>query len=444
MTKARGIRRRIFLGGAIGAGAGLLGFPPVVSRQALGSAARPAPSDLIAVGCIGVGPRGRDVMEGFLAHKDARIVAVCDVKAWVRDEAARHVDRRYKSAGCAAYNDFRELLDRPDIDAVSSATCDHWHVLTALAAARSGKDVYLEKPMGLCMAECIALRRAIHRYGRVFQFGTQQRSYGHFRRACELALNGRVGKVHTINVWSPGSSCGGSFEVEPVPKGLDYEMWLGPAPYVPYTKDRCSNSLWWFISDYALGFIAGWGIHPMDIAAWGAGADFDAPVSVEGWGEFPAEGVADTAVNWFITYKFANGLTMCFAGDPRPAEWAARYPTSTSHGTAFEGTDGWVHVHRGAFDSSPADIVKADRAPEKIKLYESSSHVGNFVECVRTRRKTVCDIDTAVRSETFCQIGEIAIRLGRKVVWDPAVERFVDDESANRMLSRGMRSPWKL
>lgn len=438
------MHRRSFLGGAIGAGAGLLGFPLVVSRSAFGSAARAAPSDLVAVGCIGVGPRGRDVMEGFLGNKDARIVAVCDVKAWVRDDAARHVDQRYQSAGCATYGDFRELLERADIDAVSSATCDHWHVLTALAAARSGKDVYLEKPMGLCMAECIALREAMHRYGRVFQFGTQQRSEGHFRRACELALNERIGKVHTINVWSPGSSRGGSFEPEPVPKGLDYEMWLGPAPYVPYTKDRCSNSLWWFISDYALGFIAGWGIHPMDIASWGAGAGFDSAVSVEGKGEFPTEGVADTATNWFLTYKFANGLTMHFAGDPRPAEWAARYPTSTSHGTAFEGKDGWVHVHRGVLDSSPAEVVKADRASEKIKLYESGNHVGNFVECVRTRRRAVCDIDEAVRSETFCQIGEIALRLGRKVVWDPATECFLGDEAANRMLSRAMRGPWKL
>ncbi len=427
------------------AGAGLVaGFPASIVSTALGAAGRTAPSDKIAVGCIGVGPRGRDVMEGFLANSDARIVAVCDVKEWVRDDAARHVDQRYQSAGCAKYGDFRELVERDDIDAVLSATCDHWHVLTALAAVRSGKDVYLEKPMGLCMNECIALRDAVRRYGRVFQFGTQQRSEAHFRRACELARNERIGKLHTVNVWSPGSARGGEFVPEPVPKGLDYEMWLGPAPYVPYTKDRCSNSLWWFVSDYALGFIAGWGIHPIDIASWGAGELFTSTVAVEGKGEFPTEGVADTAADWRITYKFQNGLTMNFAGTPRPEEWAKRYPTSTDHGTAFEGSEGWVHVHRGMLDSSPADVVKADRAGEKVKLYESGDHAGNFLECVRTRRKAVSDIDEAMRSETFCQIGEIAIRLGRKITWDWTTERFVDDEAANRMLSRAMRGPWRL
>jgi len=233
------ISRRKFLKRAAGA----VGFPYIVSSSALGKDANVAASNRITVGCIGVGPQGTGVMRNFLAQEDARVVAVCDVKSNVLREAQERVNKHYQGTGCAAYNDFRKLIARDDIDVVLAATPDHWHVLVALAAVKAGKDVYLEKPMGLSLAQDQALRAAVHRHGRVFQFGTQQRSNRNFRFACELALNGRIGKLHTINVWSPGSSQGGSPEPVPVPQWLDYNMWLGPAPYTPYTKDRCSTSL---------------------------------------------------------------------------------------------------------------------------------------------------------------------------------------------------------
>ncbi|MHC4170761.1 MAG: Gfo/Idh/MocA family protein, partial [Planctomycetota bacterium] len=254
--------RRQFLRQAAGAAAGAVALPYVVSSSALGAAGAVAPSERITVGAVGVGPQGTGVMRNFLRQPDAQVVAVCDVKSNVLKARQDLVNKHYKSTGCKAYKDFREVMARDDIDVILAAPPDHWHVLIALAAVKSGKDVYLEKPMGLSLAQDQALRTAVHRNGRVFQFGTQQRSGRNFRFACELALNGKLGKLHTINVWSPGSNQGGDPTPVSVPEWLDYERWLGPAPFTPYTKDRCSNKLWWFISDYALGFIAGWGIHP--------------------------------------------------------------------------------------------------------------------------------------------------------------------------------------
>ena len=436
--------RRSFLKAATIAAASGVAIPQVVPSSVLGNGERAAAGERIAVGCIGTGHRGNAVMGEFMGQKDVQIVALCDVKAWALKETKERVDKQYGGNACATYSDFRKLLDRSDIDAVLVASTDHWHVLHSIAAARARKDVYMEKPMGLNMAECIALRKAMEENRRVFQFGTQQRSDGKFRLACELALNEKIGKLRTINVWSPGSSAGGSPEPAPVPEGLDYDMWLGPSPFKPHTQNRCDNSLWWFISDYALGFIAGWGIHPIDVAAWGAGEKLNSTVEVEGKGEFPKQGVADTAMNWRIKLKFENGLVIDFAGDPRPEEWTKRYPQSESHGTAFEGSEGWVHVNRAALNSQPASLVDAKIPENGIHLYRSPGHVRNFLDCVKSRAKTICPIDEAVRSETLCQISEIAIRLGRKVKWDWKTETFPDDEEANRKLKRAMRAPWTL
>jgi predicted dehydrogenase len=442
--KAREINRRQFLRRTTGAAVGAVSFPYIVSSSALGKAGSVAASNRITVGCVGVGPRGTAVMRNFLAERDAHVVAVCDVKSHVRQAARNLVNEHYQSDGCAAYNDFRKLIGRDDIDVVLAATTDHWHVLVALAAVKAGKDVYLEKPMGLSVEQDQALRAAVHRYGRVFQFGTQQRSSRDFRFACELVLNGRLGKLHTINVWSPGSSQGGSPEPVPVPKWLDYNMWLGPAPYKPYTKDRCSNKLWWFISDYAVGFIAGWGIHPVDIAVWGGGDKLAGPVEIEGRGVWPTEGVCDTAMNWNVTGKYASGVTMNFTGNPFPEEWRKRYGRTGSHGTAFEGTEGWVHVDRSGINAYPEKLLQTKFGPNEISLYNSSNHVRNLLDCVKSRAKTICPIDEAVQADIICHISDIAIRLEQKLKWDPKTERFVNNAPANRRLSRSMRSPWTL
>jgi predicted dehydrogenase len=384
-------------------------------------------------------------MGNFLAQKDARVVAVCDLKKLAREQACNLVNKHYQNEDCATYQDFRELIARGDIDVVSIATTDHWHVLVSLAAARAGKDIYLEKPMGLSLAEDQALRETCHRYGTIFQFGTQQRSSRDFRFACELALNERIGKLHAINVWSPGSASGGSPEPAPDPDWIDYNMWLGPAPYTPYTKDRCSNALWWFISDYALGFIAGWGVHPLDIALWGGGEKLACPAEIEGKGVWPdPAGVCDTAMNWNVVAKYDSGVTLNFTGCPYPDEWRKRYGRTTDHGTAFEGTEGWVHVDRSGINAHPKELLQTEFGPNKIRLTESNNHARNLLDCVKSRAQTICPIDAAVQADIVCQISDIAIRLEQKLRWDPTKERFVNNDAANRRLVRSMRSPWSL
>jgi len=442
--KNRIISRRRFLRRTAGTAVGVVGFPYLISASALGNAGGVAASKRITVGCVGVGPQGSGVMGNFLKQKDAQVVAVCDVKSHVLKAAQERINKHYESDGCAAYKDFEKVMARDDIDVILAATPDHWHVLVALAAVQSGKDVYLEKPMGLSLAQDQALRTAVHRHGRVFQFGTQQRSERNFRFACELALNGRLGKLHTINVWSPGSSQGGDATPVPAPEWLDYDRWLGPAPYTPYTEDRCSNKLWWFISDYALGFIAGWGIHPIDIAFWGGGDQVTTPLTVEGKGTWPTEGVCDTAMNWNVVLKYDSGLTMNFTGDPFPEEWRQRYGRTTSHGTAFEGTEGWVHVDRSGINANPKELLQTEFGPGDTRLPESDNHVRNLLDCVKTRGKTVSHIDDAVQGDILCHISDIAIRLEQKLRWDPKTERFIDNDGANRRPSRPMRSPWTL
>ncbi len=464
-TKNGCTNRRGFLKRATGAVLGTMSLPRIVQSSALGKAGPVAPNSRITVGCIGLGNQGLALLRGFLGKPDVQIVAVCDVHAIKREETRKLIERHYARkqgetsyAGCSSCNDFRDLIFRSDMDAVVIATPDHWHVPIAAAAVRAGKDIYLEKPIGVSIAEAQALRETVLRYGAVFQFGTQQRSDFEFRRACELVRNGRIGKLHTINVWSPSSESGGSTEPTAAPPELDYEMWLGPAPFAPYTKDRCSNinpffpspeKIWPFISDYCIGWIAGWGIHPLDIALWGAGLKLDGSVEVEGTGIFPPAGACDTATNWNVILSFpAGGVKINFRGTggrngPAPAEWRRRYAKAGGHGTVFEGDEGWIHVRRGYIDAQPKSLLQSQIGPDGIRLYESNDHIRNFLDCTKSRATTIGSIETAIRVDTLCHLSDIATRLEQKLTWDPRHERFVNNETANRLLSRAMRSPWR-
>ena len=445
MVRHKNVTRRNFLKTTTGVALGALGFPYVIRATALGKSGSVAPSERITVGCVGTGPQGTYVMQNFLSQGDCRVVAICDLKAPVREATKNLVDGHYKNKDCATYTDFRELIARKDIDVVTVATCDHWHVLVALEAARTGKDLYVEKPLGLSLAEDQALREVCRRHGTRFQFGTQQRSSRDFRFACELVKNKRIGELKTVNVWSPGSTSGGPRNVAQPPDWIDYDMWLGPAPYHAYTPDRVTNQWWWFISDYALGFIAGWGVHPLDIALWGLGDKLPCPLEIEGKGQWPdPNGVCDTAVNWDVVCKFDNGITMNFTGWPTRNEWVKRYGQLESHGTAFEGTDGWVVVDRARIQAHPRELLEAQWGPNDTRLYESNNHARNLLDCVRSRQDTICPIDVAVQADALCQISDVAIRLEQKLRWDPAQERFVNNDTANRRLVRAMRSPWRL
>jgi predicted dehydrogenase len=386
------------------------------------------------MGSIGVGGQGKPVMRSLMGRPDCRMLAVCDVDAKRLNQARDIVNAQYGNQDCATYGNFRELLAREDIDAVLIATPDQWHVLQAIEAARAGKDIYLEKPLGLSVQEDIALRRAIYKYERVFQFGTQQRSDRNFRFACELVRNGRIGKLQRIIAATPASRAVDSYRPSPVPPELDYEMWVGPARWMPYTQGvlgSCGN--WGHISNFSLGWVTTWGIHHVDIAQWGNSADTTGPVEVEGTGVFPKDGLYDCAVAWDMTLKYANGVTLNFVDNKKRKQ-----------GVLFEGSDGWIFVERGSIDAQPKSLLNEKIGADEIHLPASNDHSKNFIDCIRARTTPVSSIEAAVRSDTVCHLSDIAMRLGRKLTWDPQTERFTNDEQANRVLSRSMRSPWHL
>ncbi len=417
-------------------------FPMIIPSSALGLAGTVAPSNRVVVGCIGVGDRGSYLLETVLQEKGAQVVTVCDVKTDRREKALKMVNDFYGNEDCTAVLEHENVVGRDDIDACIIASCDHWHALHSLAATKAGKGVYCEKPLSVSMEQNRTLCAAVRAHKTVFQFGTQQRSDAKFLQACELVRNRRIGDLKTINVWSPASSSGGSLEQVPVPAHLDYERWLGPAPFTPYTKDRDSNAWWWFIEDYALGFIAGWGIHPLDIALWGAGELVRTPVIVEGTGVFPAEGLCNTATSWKINLRYASGVEIDYRSEPAPKEWVERYGLTDSHGTAFEGTDGWVAVNRNDITASKEGLARDVIKDDEIHLYKSNHHMKDFVESVRAGKDPISPIEEAVNGDALCHISDIAIRLKRPVHYDSVSERFVNDDEANARLTRPIRSPW--
>jgi len=449
------LTRRQFLKSNLAAALAASTFPAIISASALGKDGAIVPSGRIAFGAIGVGARGQDVLKHFLLQKDCQVVALCDVKKDVLAKAKGLVDEVYHNNDCTPIADFRELAARKDIDAVLVASTDHWHVLHALAAVRAGKDVYVEKPLGLSLGQDQALRKEVLKRGRVFQFGTQQRSDKKFRLACELVRNGHIGKLKHVNFWAPPSTAGGSTKVVPPPATLDYEFWLGPAPRREHTESLTSNSNWWYVSDFALGFIAGWGIHPLDIALWGAGELAAGVVEVSGKGVFPKSGLHDTATAWDIDFRFSTGLTMKSASTPAKGslteklgeEWTARYGPLRGHGTAFEGENGWILVDRESIVTKPDSLVELELDPGNFprKLAHSPDHVRNFLEAVKSRQATVSPIESAVQSDALCHVSDIAVRLGRNLRYDTTAERMLHDKAANqRLLVRPMSGDWKL
>jgi predicted dehydrogenase len=396
-------------------------------------------NDRVAVGFIGTGIRGGSgLIPMFLPVSDCQCVATCDAWKDRREGRARHIEdyyakksgqRAYK--GCDTYADFRELLNRKDIDAVAIATPDHWHVLAALDAMGAGKDVYIEKPLTISFNHAKVLRRKLRETGRVFQYGTQQRSTQHIRYGCELVRNGRIGKVHTVVVLAPCGERGGSTTSQPVPEGFDYEMWTGPAPLRPYNDDRCRKPGHYFIYDYCLGFIAGWGAHPLDVAQWGLGTDDTSPIEYEGTGFIPKQGLFDAIANWTVRAKYADGVVMDFMDDH-------------ANLTKFIGTEGWISISRGNLDAEPKSLLKSEIGPNEIHLPVSSSHAQNFIDSVKSRKPAISPFEAAIRSDAISHLSNIAIRTGRKIRWDPVREEIRGDAEASGMLQRPLRAPWKV
>lgn len=439
-TGRRGMMtRRRFLGAIAGAAA----VGPFVASPSV-TGANP-PSERITIGMIGVGRQGRGVnLRGFLHSPDAVVVAVCDVDSWRLENARRDVESRYAAGrrsgsyrGCAACRDFREVLARPDVDAVMISTPDHWHVPMAIAAVRAGKDVSVEKPLGLSIAEGRALCGEVRRHGRVLRIDSEFRSIGYMRRACELVLNARIGKLERIRTGVPrGDVACGPQPPMPVPGELDYDLWLGPAPRAPYTVNRVhpprsySRPGWMRVRDYCDGMISNWGAHLNDIAQWGHGTDRTGPVEIEGTGRFPRDGLWDVLLDFKVRCRFADGVEMLYQ---------CSYPY-----VRFEGAEGWVQATYGrGLSAEPESLLHEPLKPHETRL-PARSDKGDFLYCVRTRQETMEPAEVGHRTNSLCQLGLIAIERGREMVWDPQAERFVNDPDANRLLARTMRSPWGL
>lgn len=425
------MKRRTFLKGAICSAA----FPVILPERIF---ARPGPNEKINLGCIGVGGMGTSNLRAFLGKPEVRVIALCDVDRQHLNQANALVKESYGNDGCRLYSDFRELLAQPDIDAVMIATPDHWHAIIAVAAARAGKDIYAEKPLAYTISEGRAIVNAVQQSGIVWQTGSWQRSQQHFRFACELVRNGRIGNVHTVRVGLPyGNSIRkGSTQPAVPPEYFDYDMWLGPAPWRPYAPARCHWNFRW-IRDYSSGQLSDWAGHHCDIANWGMNSEHSAPRYVEGRAQYPPaeDGLFDTAPGYYFECTYSEGFKMIVADSRQQPK---------GMGAHFIGDEGWVHVNRSGISTQPESLLRSEIQPNEIHLYKSEDHHQNFIDCIRTRQPTVTPVDVAHSAIMIGHLGNIAMRLGRRVEWNLENERFVNDPGADRMLMRPMRGPWHI
>ncbi|MHC1768064.1 MAG: Gfo/Idh/MocA family protein [Verrucomicrobiia bacterium] len=393
------------------------------------------PSDRITMGFVGVGTQGRYLLGGFLGSKGTQVLAVSDVDTTRRESAKKTVNDRYAKQsgtdykGCAEYNDFRELIARRDIDAVCVAAPDHWHAYITIAAADSKKDIYCEKPLSLTIHEARAMVQAARRNDRVFQTGSMQRSSSEFHKACELVRNGRIGKVQRVICDVGGPSVWCDLPKEDMEPGLDWDMWLGPSPERPYNSVLSPRGVhshfpnWRNYREYSGGMMTDWGAHHFDIAQWGLGMDESGPVEI-----IPPE---DPKATRGVRYIYANGVEMIH-GD------------ANGFGTIFIGTEGKVMVNRGKFKAEPESIAEDPIPDNGVHLYKSNNHLQDFLNCVRSRKRPICDVEVGARSVTVCHLGNLAYWNHRRLQWDPAKERFIDDPEANYWIDRKKRGPWRV
>ncbi|MGD2175601.1 MAG: Gfo/Idh/MocA family oxidoreductase [Candidatus Brocadiaceae bacterium] len=408
MTAGSSTSRRSFLKTT----AATIAAPFVVSARALGADA-PPPSERITMGFIGVGNRGRG-LAGMGRRGDTQTLAVCDVNR-------ARIEQFASDKSITLYNDFRELLARDDIDAVGIGTPDHWHAIPVIEAAKAGKDIYCEKPLSLTIREARAMVNAVRRYGRVFQTGSQQRSAREFRFACEMVRSGRIGELQSIEAYVGGPSGDCYLPPEPVPEGVDWDMWLGPAPWRP-CHTRLLHGGFRGYRDYSGGGMTDWGAHHFDIAQWGMDMDHSGPVEI-----IPPDG---GDVRW-LTYVYASGVTLTHGGPG-------------GKGVVFNGTEGKIEVNRGHLRTWPDSLMRTPTLPDEVHLYRSPGHTEDFIRAIRTRQKPICDVEIGCRSVTVCHLGNIAYMLKRPLRWDPVKEELIGDPEASRWLDRPKREPWTL
>lgn len=438
-------RRNLLKRSALAAGA-VACAPFIVPSRALGLDGNVPPSERVNLAVIGVGGMGGADLSNFLQLPNAQVVALCDVDQGHLDPMIEAVHQQYAShmesgkyAGCHGTQDFLEILARPDIDAVAIATPDHWHAYIAIAAMKAGKDVYCEKPLSRTIEEGRKMVEAVRRYGRVLQVGTQSRSHAPIREALERIRNGRIGRIEKIHAVVPMAGGGPPVPSMPVPEGFDYDRWLGPAPWEPYTEMRC-HVAFRLIRDYSGGMITDHGVHRLDIALWGADKSFVGPSQVEGRGIFPQDGIYDTMMDFDIQYRFDDGLEITVEDHWDQKDWAV----------LFTGTEGWVRIPMAGplphfpLTASDPNILKSPLPHGAKCLPVSNNHWGNFVDCVKTRQDPIASVEQGFRATSACLMGEISALLQRPLDWDPEACRFVNDDEANALMSRAMRAPWQL
>jgi predicted dehydrogenase len=463
MAKVK-VSRRTFLKTSIGAVAAA-GFPSIVPSSVFGQM---APSNRINIGAIGTGriSRGHD-MPGIWQFEHARIMAVCDLSARRVEDAKALINGVYAKKtgktydGVTGYSNYHDLLANKDIDAVVISTPDHQHAILAVDAVRAGKDVYLQKPASLTIAEGRYLSDAVNASGRILQIGSQQRSWVQFRIAAELVRNGRIGHLKHVEIGLPGDPAGGDSTPMPVPAGFQYDAWLGSTPVVPYTVDRVMPQTgfdrpgWLRCEQFGAGMITGWGAHHVDSAHWGMDTEYTGPVEIWGDAEFPTHGLWDVHGKFKTHAIYANGVTMDISGD---------FP----NGIKFYGTKGWVFVTRteqvtptdpggkpkiassgsgplavAGLTVSDPKILQSDFGSDDIHLYRSSDQHGNWLDCIRSRQEPISPVEKGHRACSTCLLHHIAMKTKRRMHWDPVKERFLGDDAAKKMLSRPQRAPYQ-
>jgi hypothetical protein len=429
------ISRRHFLKAA----ATLAAFPTIIPASALGLEGRPAPSNRFTTAVIGLGDRGGQHLDVLLDMPVTQMLAVCDPYRSKGEKFKKYAEDRYARTqpggslgGCKAYQDFREIVARPDIDTIFITAPENWHAAISIAAMRAGKDVYCEKALSLTVAEGRAMCSAVRRTARILQAGTQQRSDRNFRLACELARNGYLGNVHTVEVSVPGGRTLPLGTPSAPPPDLDYDLWLGPAPWTPYNDVKCTYN-WYFMSDYCIGWIGSWGVHHVDIALWGAPALHRGRMEFSGTATFPTVGLADTSLSWDVQCTPASGPKLRFADQ-----------TIMPHGVRFIGDQGRVEVWRGGIKAEPDSLLTTNFSPGDERLPVSGHHLVNFFDSVKSRQDPIAPVETCHAATTLTTVADIATRLQRKLTWDWETESFVNDDAANRLLSRSLRGPWQV
>ncbi|NND07873.1 MAG: Gfo/Idh/MocA family oxidoreductase [Saprospiraceae bacterium] len=443
-------QRRKFLKKTGMALAAMCWAPTIIPASAMGRDGYVAPSDRINLAFIGAGNQAENDVKGFLRDERVQVTTICDVnkqstgywngkvggRAYISNLVNEHYskDRKKPHSGVVQFEDFREVLQITDIDAVEIVTPDHWHAIPVMMAAAAKKDIYCQKPLSLTIQEGRDMAKAVEKSKVIFQTGSQQRSNQHFRHACELVRNGRIGKLEKVVCGLPGGTpdfgkTGHLTEVIPVPKDFNYDLWLGPAAKAPYCPARTHVNFRWIL-DYSGGMVTDWGGHHPDIAQWGMDTERTGPIKVikarGTWADHP---VWNTATSFYFECLYANGITLVITDDAK-------------HGVTFEGSEGSIWANRRDSNSDPASLIASEISENEIRLYRSDDHYRNFIDCIISREAPIAPVEVAHRSITLAHLGNIAMQLNKDLDWDPVREEFINNSKANAMLKRPMRAPW--